>query len=583
MEQKFLFPRILTHVNYTTFKGLRSAAPCLTPQNCVVTDHGPSLSFEVIMTAPAISPLKPQGGMQLKAHAKRMSQSSESGDESFKNGVLARFNLMILPSGTVDSGWAGNKSVMLKLYQQSRGVKVGSNVYAWDVPKCELGDEYLTEISFAVYCGLSKVKAGDTNEAPVELGVGKRWFPWGTKKDLVPGSYPHPLKFASVGEIRNNAISQKSPIPFCLPGRESTILVVKSPPMPWLGPGKKALICPGGVHEHTFKHGGKTYHGRAVGLRIGHARDAEEFIIEGPPGNMGIRMQMDKKITLDYAWGPQNSKVGQKVNFHNTVEHPEWVAKSTFYPDGTIGPNCDSNPLCPVLRLGLDHRDDGDTYVVIVDHKDPNRLVFGGAREMEKYIEDLIEQKRVAKEKLEKIKLAAINICTSEMRAQLKRDGFYKIEGGVPLEVVREARKEINREIGLSSTTTDQFKAKTFASHPSILNLMKSSMAPYILSELLGDTPDYYKRQITHGQLALRFPGDNCPGDTTECSKKHFNNIRKHWHIDGCPNDFIPGLTDHYGKIGNFSILCGCLLSDVPEPYSGELCVYPGSHMELAE
>jgi len=104
MEQKFLFPRILTHVNYTTFKGLRSAAPCLTPQNCVVTDHGPSLSFEVIMTAPAISPLKPQGGMQLKAHAKRMSQSSESGDESFKNGVLARFNLMILPSGTVDSG-----------------------------------------------------------------------------------------------------------------------------------------------------------------------------------------------------------------------------------------------------------------------------------------------------------------------------------------------------------------------------------------------------------------------------------------------------------------------------------------------
>jgi len=126
------------------------------------------------MTAPAISPLKPQGGMELKAHAKRMSQSSEAGDESFKNGVLVRFNLMILPSGTVDSGWAGNKSVMLKLYQQSRGVKVGSNVYAWDVPKCELGDENLTEISFAVYCGLSKVKAGDTNEAPVELGVGKR-------------------------------------------------------------------------------------------------------------------------------------------------------------------------------------------------------------------------------------------------------------------------------------------------------------------------------------------------------------------------------------------------------------------------
>merc|ERR1719419_368445 len=81
---------------------------------------------------------------------------------------------------------------MLKLYQQSRGVKVGSNVYAWDVPKCELGDENLTEISFAVYCGLGKVKAGGTNEAPVELGVGKRWFPWGTKKRLSAGKLPSP-------------------------------------------------------------------------------------------------------------------------------------------------------------------------------------------------------------------------------------------------------------------------------------------------------------------------------------------------------------------------------------------------------
>eukprot|EP01050_Picozoa_sp_SAG11_P019058 SAG11_NODE_2977_length_2795_cov_4.472923_1_plen_239_part_00 len=53
-------------------------------------------------------------------------------------------------------------------------------------------------------------------------------------------------------------------------------------------------------------------------------------------------------------------------------------------------------------------------------------------------------------------------------------------------------------------------------------------------------------------------------------------------HIDGCPNDFIPGITDHYGELHNFDALVGILLSDVPEKLSGELCIYPGSHVSLA-
>ena len=43
------------------------------------------------------------------------------------------------------------------------------------------------------------------------------------------------------------------------------------------------------------------------------------------------------------------------------------------------------------------------------------------------------------------------------------------------------------------------------------------------------------------------------------------------------------GLTDHYGEVHNFDALVGMLLSDVPEKMSGELCVYPGSHVALAE
>jgi hypothetical protein len=59
--------------------------------------------------------------------------------------------------------------------------------------------------------------------------------------------------------------------------------------------------------------------------------------------------------------------------------------------------------------------------------------------------------------------------------------------------------------------------------------------------------------------------------------------VRKGWHIDGLPSNFIPGLTDHFGEVHNFDALCGILLSDVPEPMAGELCAYPGSHYKLAD
>jgi hypothetical protein len=72
------------------------------------------------------------------------------------------------------------------------------------------------------------------------------------------------------------------------------------------------------------------------------------------------------------------------------------------------------------------------------------------------------------------------------------------------------------------------------------------------------------------------------PGPEGEISHAHFEGIRKGWHIDGCPNKFIPGTTDHFGKIHNFNVLIGVLLSDVKKPMSGELVVYPGSHEALA-
>ena len=161
----------------------------------------------------------------------------------------------------------------------------------------------------------------------------------------------------------------------------------------------------------------------------------------------------------------------------------------------------------------------------------------------------------------------------------LRDDGFVSLRGAIDAELVRAARREINRELG-AAQTTDAFKNKTFASHPAILALVKDSVVPLLLAELLGGDAEYYRQRVNVGQLALRFPGDLCEPGTVACSSAHF--AAQLWHIDGCATDFVPGLTDHYGEIRNFNVLLGCLLSDVPEPLSGELCVYPGSHAELA-
>ena len=40
-------------------------------------------------------------------------------------------------------------------------------------------------------------------------------------------------------------------------------------------------------------------------------------------------------------------------------------------------------------------------------------------------------------------------------------------------------------------------------------------MVPFLLDDLLGGGADHYRHAATSGQLALRFPGDACVGETT--------------------------------------------------------------------
>jgi hypothetical protein len=365
--------------------------------------------------------------------------------------------------------------------------------------------------------------------------------------------------------------------PATLPGSDSIVLIVKHPPMPWLGSGQKAVIMSGGVRE---LEGGKAF----ANLGIGSALDAVEFVADGEPEKMRLRLQCKKMATLDYSHGPGKTAPGQDVNCYGDPEHPDWCPSSRFGDDGTIGPLIHgNNPMAAQCCLGYHRGANGVTSIKMVKRDDPKRLIFGSAHDMEGFIADLVAQRAAVAAAVEQLKTDAIAACNDERKAQLKHDGFTKFEGGIPRHLVLNAMREINREIGLSSTTTDQFKAKTFAAHPDIAKLIKQSMAPHICAALMGGTPDYYRNQIGGGQLALRFPGDMCDDGKATCSAERFAGVAKGWHIDGCANEFIPGTTDHYGTVHNFSMLIGCLLSDVPEKMSGELCCYPGSHTALAE
>ena len=156
------------------------------------------------------------------------------------------------------------------------------------------------------------------------------------------------------------------------------------------------------------------------------------------------------------------------------------------------------------------------------------------------------------------------------------------------------AKAQINKLLG-KGPLNQGTEAAAFASHPAIVALAKESPIPHVLAELLGGSPDFYRARLNDGQVALRFPGDNAPpggasdallghsdAPSSAAARAHFEECRKNWHIDGCADPHLPGVTDHYGVIHNFSALVGVLLSDITAPMAGELCAYPGSHTALA-
>ena len=71
-------------------------------------------------------------------------------------------------------------------------------------------------------------------------------------------------------------------------------------------------------------------------------------------------------------------------------------------------------------------------------------------------------------------------------------------------------------------------------------------------------------KRLASGQLALRFPGDACVGESAESSPQNFEGVRKGWHIDGCASDFLPGETVPAWACGSHALFCAHMVRVAP-------------------
>ena len=341
-----------------------------------------------------------------------------------------------------------------------------------------------------------------------------------------------------------------------------------------------AIVADGPTHTHGELDNGLRGVYRTV--RIGRALDACAFLVVD---DGTLVCKDDTRMWLESDHGRKEPDTTVLLWGVDCVpEKHEWAKKYVFEKDGTIAPAQNPHGVC----LGVQEDEHATPpKVVFVKRTDMRRrLVFARGPVLEQHMAIVEEMKRARLAERAALKERICStVITRTFCETLKRDGFVALENAVPTRLIRQAKREINRRLGAGAANLN---AKTFTANSSITDLLKESAVPMALSKLLGGDDEYWRSQITSGQIALRFPGDACPNatnyddddDDVRISASHFDGVRRYWHIDGIPGE-SNGLS--YGKIHNFDCLCGVLLSDVQEPMSGELCVYPGSHVELAE
>lgn len=340
---------------------------------------------------------------------------------------------------------------------------------------------------------------------------------------------------------------------------------LESPTCDWLGPGDKALALTGKGYVI------KAAKGWGTAIRVDVATKATKFERDGDVDSFALRVLHDKDLALEVNHRKMES--GNMLSTWHCNGHRDWACKFKFNPDRTM------SPAKSDLVLGVKH---GSANLILVQNDDLFRIVFAADEALAERARQILEEQIVLEAEKAALEAEAQRICAEPaFRESLRTKGFAYIPSAVPPAVIERGLKEINRQLGSSASSPDVFRAKIFPNHIHITDLFNESILPYVVETLLGPKGSPY--MMGSGQIALRFPGDFCAGGSADFDAGAFERLRRGWHIDGCPNNSIPGVTDHWGEVHNFDVLCGVLLTETSKPMSGELCVYSGSHIKLAE
>jgi hypothetical protein len=154
---------------------------------------------------------------------------------------------------------------------------------------------------------------------------------------------------------------------------------------------------------------------------------------------------------------------------------------------------------------------------------------------------------------------------SGRQKRELRDRGYVRVPGVVPPVMVDEALRAINHSVGQGMNVADmtRFRVQSYCPEvqgaPPIVGLLRKTPAWDLAESAVGAGRI---RPPGGGQIALRFPALGEPKPARP-------------HLDGMhsPDNGVPA-----GTIGNFTMLLGVLLSDVPRPEMGNLTVWPGTH-----
>ena len=156
----------------------------------------------------------------------------------------------------------------------------------------------------------------------------------------------------------------------------------------------------------------------------------------------------------------------------------------------------------------------------------------------------------------------------STQQREIYENGFTVLRDAVPRILVDEALRAIYHSLGKNGMHPDELpvlRSQTYCRELTttsvITDLFHATPLRSLCESALGEEAFL---PVERGQIALRFPTLTLPPPAPQP------------HLDGMasPNNGVEPRT-----FGNFSLLLGVLLTDLPQHFMGNFCVWPGSHL----